>query len=458
MQNKIFIRRNNFLASIQPLLFTSKLIGLTPFNYPSWCTGGNREGDTYITTPPWGIAHSVAILFGLSCAFIPHLKFKITHMHVHYSFSFVIFDVVGFVFLFLASMVSLLQQPILSRDKIRASLLTIVRIDTHLLRTCYEEVYKKTNIILMSQLIVSFVYFLILFSFDFVTYRKSFGWIHCFIRYVINVFDVVMSLQFVNFVFLIGHRFKMLNCELKSTIKTSPVYENECISGIEPNCNISVIDLEPTNTVRRQKITSKMKADGVIAHTGLFTHHWLDRRIRRRGVCDIRILRRIHLLLHSVITTVNCSFGIQIMLTVISSATAITLNIHTSIVLLTKDLGTVVKDTMTTGLTLNLAWAIPAIIRVIVITASCEMSRKEARNTTVLVQELLLHRRLDPEVLEELQLFSQQLLHVDTNFTASGFFTLDFSFLYSIIGSIATFLVFLTQVWESYGLHTYMST
>jgi hypothetical protein len=146
------------------------------------------------------------------------------------------------------------------------------------------------------------------------------------------------------------------------------------------------------------------------------------------------------------------------MLTIIGSATATTLNIHTTIVLLTKDLGAIVKDTMSKALTLNLAWAIPAIIRVIVITASCEVSRKEARYTTVLVQKLLLHRRLDPEILAELQLFSQQLLHIDTNFTASGFFTLDFSFLYSTIGSIATFLVFLTQVWESYGLHTHIST
>jgi hypothetical protein len=146
------------------------------------------------------------------------------------------------------------------------------------------------------------------------------------------------------------------------------------------------------------------------------------------------------------------------MLTIISSATATTLNIHTSIVLLTKDLGTIVKDTMSKILTLNLAWTIPAILRVIVITASCEVSRREARRTDVLVQELLLHRQLDPEVLTELQLFSQQLLHIDTNFTASGFFTLDFTFLYSIIGSIATFLVFLTQVWESYRLQTHITT
>jgi hypothetical protein len=369
----------------------------------------------------------------------------------------VIFDVIGFVFLFLASIVSLLQQSILCREKIKASLLTIVHIDNHLLRRTYNDVYKKTNIILVSQLVISFVYFLTLFSFDFVTFGESFGWFHCFIKYVINVLDVVMSLQFVNFIFLIGHRFKMLNCELNCTITASHIQANECTSNTERNCNISLIELNAENTIRREKRPPKMVPDGTITHTHIFTNNWLNRHVTNQRIHNIRILRRLHLLLHSVITTVNNSFGIQIMLTIISSATATTLNIHTSIVLLTKDLGTIVKGTMSKALTLNLAWTIPAILRMIVITASCEVSRKEARRTTVLVQKLLLHRQLDPEVMAELQLFSQQLLHIDTNFTASGFFTLDFSFLYSTIGSIATFLVFLTQVWESYGLQTHVN-
>lgn len=457
MRNKGFITRKDFLTSIKPLLYTSKLIGLTPFQYPDHSVGKNRKNDTYITTSPWGIVHSLIILLCLSCAFIPHLKLKITHIHVHYSFSFVIFDVIGFVFLFLASMMSLLQQNILCREKIKASLLTIVHIDNHLLRRTYNDVYKKTNIILVSQLVISFAYFLTLFSFDFVTFGKSFGWFHCFIKYVINFLDVIMSLQFVNFIFLIGHRFKMLNGELKNTITASHIHANECTSGTEKNYNISVIELNAKNTIRREKRPPKLVPVGTITHTHIFTNNWLDRHVISQRVRNIRNLRRLHLLLHSVITTVNNSFGIQIMLTIISSATATTLNIHTSIVLLTKDLGTIVKDTMSKALTLNLAWAIPAIFRVIVITASCEVSRKEARRTTVLVQKLLLHRQLDPEILTELQLFSQQLLHIDTNFTASGFFTLDFSFLYSIIGSIATFLVFLTQVWESYGLHTHVN-
>jgi hypothetical protein len=214
---------------------------------------------------------------------------------------------------------------------------------------------------------------------------------------------------------------------------------------------VSVIEVGFDDAVEREKMAAKILPTGSMTNAHIFTNHWLKRRLRNQGVCNIRTLRRIYLLLHSVISTVNKSFGVQIMLTIISSATATTLHIHTFIVFLTKDLGTSVKDNMSKFLTLNLAWTIPAVLRLIIITASCEISKKEAGRTAVLVQKLLLHRNVDPDILTELQLFSQQLLHINTNFTASGFFVLDFSFLYSTLGSIATFLVFLTQVWESYG-------
>ncbi|KAJ9599140.1 hypothetical protein L9F63_010408, partial [Diploptera punctata] len=45
----------------------------------------------------------------------------------------------------------------------------------------------------------------------------------------------------------------------------------------------------------------------------------------------------------------------------------------------------------------------------------------------------------------ELQLFSLQLLHRKVQFTACGFFPLDFTLLYSIIGAVTTYLVILIQ-------------
>ncbi|KAJ9599118.1 hypothetical protein L9F63_010386, partial [Diploptera punctata] len=44
-----------------------------------------------------------------------------------------------------------------------------------------------------------------------------------------------------------------------------------------------------------------------------------------------------------------------------------------------------------------------------------------------------------------LQIFSLQLLHQNIEFTVCGFFPINFSFIYSIIGTITTYVVILIQ-------------
>ncbi|CAL1688435.1 unnamed protein product [Lasius platythorax] len=49
------------------------------------------------------------------------------------------------------------------------------------------------------------------------------------------------------------------------------------------------------------------------------------------------------------------------------------------------------------------------------------------------------------EAKSELKEFSLQILHRKIQFTANGYFTLDNSFLHSLIGTVATYLVILVQ-------------
>ncbi|XP_069677283.1 putative gustatory receptor 28b [Periplaneta americana] len=77
----------------------------------------------------------------------------------------------------------------------------------------------------------------------------------------------------------------------------------------------------------------------------------------------------------------------------------------------------------------------------------------QANRTAVLVHKLL-SKTKDPEVREELQLFSLQLLHRKVQFTACGFFPLDFTLLYSIVGAVTTYLVILIQFQISFSSTT----
>ncbi|XP_076751988.1 putative gustatory receptor 28a [Xylocopa sonorina] len=61
------------------------------------------------------------------------------------------------------------------------------------------------------------------------------------------------------------------------------------------------------------------------------------------------------------------------------------------------------------------------------------------------IVHLLLNRTIDREVKNELERFSLQLLHQRVKFTANGFFTLDNTFLQSMLGTTTTYLVVLIQ-------------
>ncbi|KAJ4433258.1 hypothetical protein ANN_15517 [Periplaneta americana] len=243
---------------------------------------------------------------------------------------------------------------------------------------------------------------------------------------------------------MVENRHKYLNRSLESSI-TSYIFGSDDI-----NQNISIVDIDFEDTIIERRKTSKISIGERFPDTQLFTNRWINRHLRNENIRSIKALRRIHLLLHNIVKYVNKSFGLQIMLAFISSAVMTTLNVHICIIALTKDREISSECTTYKFMSLQLAWTIPPILKLIGSTAACEMAKKEAARTAVLVQKLMLRQNLDPEVIHELQLFSQQLLHVDTKFTAFGFFVLDFSFLYSTIGSIVTFLIVLTQVWESY--------
>jgi hypothetical protein len=201
------------------------------------------------------------------------------------------------------------------------------------------------------------------------------------IKHCVCAIDVVMNLQFVNFIFLIGYSLRVLNIELNSTITASCAYIIDCTSYTDGTYSVSVV-VGFDDAVGREKMAAKMVPARNMTDTQIFTVHWLKRHLRNQGICNIRTLHRIYLSLHSVIATVNNSFGVKIMLAITSCATATALKIHTFIVFLAKSLGL---------LTLNLAWRIPAILWLIIIAASCEMSKNEDGRTAVLVQKILLH-------------------------------------------------------------------
>ncbi|XP_023704213.2 putative gustatory receptor 28a [Cryptotermes secundus] len=92
----------------------------------------------------------------------------------------------------------------------------------------------------------------------------------------------------------------------------------------------------------------------------------------------------------------------------------------------------------------NYMWFLHYAIKLVWLVYYSSSTIQQANHTAVLVHKLITKTR-DSGLREELRLFSLQLLHRKVKFTACGFFPLDFTLLYSIVGAVTTYLVILIQ-------------
>ncbi|KAJ9599119.1 hypothetical protein L9F63_010387, partial [Diploptera punctata] len=89
--------------------------------------------------------------------------------------------------------------------------------------------------------------------------------------------------------------------------------------------------------------------------------------------------------------------------------------------------------------------------KAIIIIYYCKICSSKANRTGVLVHQVL-RFTINEKIREELELFSLQLLHQKVQFTACGFFPLDFTLLYSVVGAVTTYLVILLQFQQQFVL------
>ena len=93
----------------------------------------------------------------------------------------------------------------------------------------------------------------------------------------------------------------------------------------------------------------------------------------------------------------------------------------------------------------SLLWGMMLFIMQMCPRASCSAASNESDKLTTSIQKLLLIPEVDPEIVAELQLFSQQVNARRIKFTAMGFFTVNCRNLGTIVGACITLLLILLQ-------------
>jgi gustatory receptor len=157
-------------------------------------------------------------------------------------------------------------------------------------------------------------------------------------------------------------------------------------------------------------------------------------------------LREVHFILCDASQLTNSIFQVQILVGFIEIFVEVTLCLYASLTYVT-GLFTckLYSPTKWSVLGMFLMWTTIHLSKLIAVTTSCHGASEQANRAAVLVQKLLVVQSLCPETTYELRLFSQQLLQRKARFSACGFFPIDFTLLYSMAGSVTTYLIILLQ-------------
>ncbi|XP_021930648.1 putative gustatory receptor 28a isoform X1 [Zootermopsis nevadensis] len=192
----------------------------------------------------------------------------------------------------------------------------------------------------------------------------------------------------------------------------------------------------------------------------------------KSSLLKLKNLTDLHDFLCDVSALVNSTYSVHMLFDVMLKFVAIIFNVYFRLLrVLNYDRGRYEDNVYEGIMAAVLSWNV---LQLTALVWACQSASEEANRTAAIVHKLisntsdievkeelkifslkLLHRKvqftacgffpLDFTLLHSLEVFSLQLLHRKVHFTACGIFPLDFTLLYSIFGAVTTYLVILIQ-------------
>jgi hypothetical protein len=280
--------------------------------------------------------------------------------------------------------------------------------------------------------------------------------VNVIIRFVIHFMSTVMIVQFVSFIHVLKQRFRCVNRQLSllggiedrgSGLEIVKLGFIQHRFGVTTSQNTTVVphadDIQSSKSHEQgSAATSIFISDTETGHLPSTSSSSKFRsQCRPHDVANIHTLRCIHTILYDIGGLVNSVYGLQLLLAMAYIFMSVVKYFHVIMISQQDQL----SSFRVNGVVPLMCVVSIHIANVLWVTASCNAACFEACRTTTLVNKFLLIQPLSSDVSDQLERFSQQLLHSKLQFTAFGFFNLDFTFLYGFVGGATTYIVILLQ-------------
>jgi len=311
-------------------------------------------------------------------------------------------------------------------------------IDHILLQENCDRVYRKTRRILLLEISLFLSLLIGFYCYHVYVWTDRIPYIFYIAKDLANLSNIIMVIQYINITQILRHRFLNLNQQLAKCCDSKSRKSDHCLirfpSGI--------------NRLHNRRTQTANKANNLtdIATTQNYILPDISVPMSNTGpdeVSRIRTLRQTYSDLYDITETITGIYGYHLTL-------ELAYDFVTFVSCLYYTLEALSNVNKNGGL--NILWTVPTlcwvrqtVVRILSITASSFMVGEEVRRTGTVVHKLLLRQTLLPDTSTELQLFSTQLLSNKVEFSAGGFFPVNLSVAYSIVGAATTYIIILFQ-------------
>ena len=462
-------RTNDVYSATLPLYYVSRLLGLASYTYkihPSTNPAGpirnrnNRDTcgvEKEFQTSKCAVVYTGVMLIALLIWLVYSLVWKIFYDFSDMKVTYAVTQIMTLCLLASTTVASLALELTSNRKRLKKIMLKLNQVDKIVMPDT-NNVHKKMSGLVLLELVV-FVFLLLARHGYELWNRGGNAYISVIIRLVIHFMSTVMIIQFVSFTHMLKQRFRCVNRQLslvgdiddRGTVGIVKVEFSHQKLGVAAAQNTVVVqhadDIPSSNSLElASTATSTFLSDAEIGHlSSVSSSSKFKSQCRPQDVANIHTLRGVHTILHDIGGLVNSVYGLQLLLATAYIFTSVVKYFHMVMISNVRAQPDQLSTFRVDGILPLMCVVSIHIASVLWVTASCNSACCEAVRTTTVVNKLLLIQALSSDVSAELEGFSQQLLHSKLQFTAFGFFSLDFTFLYGFVGGATTYIVILLQ-------------
>lgn len=433
---KRYSERSHVLQEMKHILCVSKLTGLFPISFNKDCLTADESVDITISANITGIVCSIAMCCLIVGGFLTALIQPYDAISDPGDF---VIKILYIPAMFAMALSSIILNATINRQKLLKLITKLMWINEEILNHSgcgNENIVKRFSCLMSMALFVISLFLCYTVSF----WGKSAPLLYCVSANVAKFLGVVVVTQFCKFV-------NCIKFSLEEIVKIISEYVAEDYTGnhrMRDENNIKLTRIEVSRNLTAPQMNMNNSIEPLPGKISLpyFINLFPCKHTELRNII---FCRKIFSEVYDSVLLVNSIYGIPILLEYISDCSALISTIYLVIMNVHKYTENL-NDAKRTALIISCVGGnIIMFSTILYVSLTCHLTTLECRKICNIIEKRLLVHPINKDLLQELQLFSNQMSNNRIKFTAFLFFVVDMKFFGTFMASALTYLIVLIQ-------------